>query len=58
MKLLYFLFWSIRYRLYNRDLYAALRAGRGTKDDPLTIQDLKPLMKALDRLSSIKQGSS
>lgn len=44
------LFWAIRYRLYSRDLYKPLREGRGTKDNPLSLDDLKPLQKALGRL--------
>lgn len=45
------MFWAIRYRIFNRDLYAPLRAGRGTKDNPLTMDDLMPTIKMLNRLS-------
>jgi hypothetical protein len=45
-------FWVVRYRFYNRDLYEGLRAGRGTKENPLTVDDLAPLMKALNRIES------
>jgi hypothetical protein len=43
-------FWRLRYRVYSRDLYRALRTGRGSKENPLTIEDLQPLMKALRRI--------
>jgi len=45
------LFWSVRYHIYNRDLYAALRADRGSKENPLTIEDLKPVFQMLRRLN-------
>jgi len=50
MRYLRSLFWMIRYRVYNRDLYAGPRAGRGTKDNPLTMDDLRPVMLALRRI--------
>lgn len=43
-------FWGLRYHVYNRDLYKALREGRGTRENPLTIDDLQPAMKAQKRL--------
>lgn len=43
-------FWRTRYRLYNRDLYVALRAGRGTNENPVTMSDLQPLLTALKRI--------
>jgi hypothetical protein len=46
------LFWKLRYALYSRDLYRGLRAGRGSKDNPLRMDDLKPLMKALARIEN------
>jgi hypothetical protein len=49
------LFWSLRYHLYSRDLYAPLRAGRGTEDSPLSMDDLAPLMKALRRIDGAPQ---
>jgi hypothetical protein len=49
------LFWTARYRIYNRDLYAPLRAGRGTKENPLTMSDLEPVMRAVNRIA--KSGS-
>jgi hypothetical protein len=42
-------FWRLRYAVYNRDIYTPLREGRGTKDNPLSMDDLAPLMKALRR---------
>ncbi len=42
-------FWKLRYRLYDRDIYRPLREGRGTRENPLTFDDLAPLLKALDR---------
>lgn len=50
MRIVRQIFWMIRYRLYNRDLYRPLREGRGTKDNPLTIDDLRPLRTALRRI--------
>lgn len=44
------LFWRLRYAIYSRDLYGGLRAGRGSKDNPLSMKDLEPLMKALGRI--------
>ena len=45
-------FWWLRYALYSRDLYAGLRAGRGTHENPLCFDDMKPTMKALRRIGA------
>jgi hypothetical protein len=45
------LLWLLRYKLYSRDLYTGLRADRGTKDNPLSMDDIAPTMKALRRLT-------
>lgn len=44
------LFWRLRYRLFSRDLYRGLAAGRGSKENPLAADDLAPLQKALRRI--------
>lgn len=43
-------FWKIRYWLYRGDLYPGLKAGRGSHDNPLTMDDLAPVMRALRRI--------
>jgi hypothetical protein len=43
-------FWRLRYRVWSRDL----RAGRGTRDNPLTMADIEPVLKALRRLGLSK----
>lgn len=50
MRTLRKLFWRLRYALYRRDLYRPLRKERGTKENPLSLDDLKPVMKALRRM--------
>lgn len=45
------LFWLTYYRIFNLHLYAGLRAGRGTKQNPLSLDDLKPVITALRRMS-------
>lgn len=50
------LFWKARYAVYSRDLYAPLRAGRGTRENPLSLDDLAPVQKALRRIEAKDPG--
>lgn len=36
-------------------IYAPLKAGKGTKENPLTMEDLEPLMEELQRLEAEKK---
>lgn len=36
-------------------IYAPLKAGKGTKENPLTMEDLQPLMEELRRLEESKK---
>lgn len=39
-------------------IYAPLKAGKGTKENPLTMDDLKPLMEELQRLEAERNAST
>jgi hypothetical protein len=48
--------WTVRYAVYDRDLYAGIRAGRGTRENPLTIDDVIPVMLYLRRTAPPGEG--
>jgi hypothetical protein len=42
--------WRLRYQLYDRDVTRPLRSGRGTHENPLTLDDLRPVTTMMRRI--------
>jgi hypothetical protein len=49
-KFLKLMFWRLRYCAYDRDARRPLLDGKGTRENPLTMEDMQPVMKMIARL--------
>jgi hypothetical protein len=45
--------WMVRYAVYDDDLYAGLRSGRGTRENPMTIEDVVPILHYCGRTGHV-----